>query len=743
MIAAVYLLTLTIAGILVVTRFMPKAPVMVRIAGGFLAGIVFSGWITYACAYGLHSATSDSLLIGLIVSIAVNVAVISALSLRFRLSDYKLAPLEIVLIGLALVFSFWLMNQRLMVQTDQPGDPLVVSSNTWGDTALHVALSKSFSQGDNYPTEYPFYAHEPIRYHFGYDFFAGALQEGGFSVQWAFNLPGALGFTAMMIMLFALARFLFAGYGGGTRNPGSLRNFGVWTGLVAVALLMTNSSFAFIRYFDQFDNAGLSFTDALDPNGGAGTSALGWWHLNRYLALGPYDVGQGVDIISLFNTPNVYLTQTHLIIGMAIVLFVAFGLVQPLRNGHPLTPLRGGFLGVLFGLCFWINGVLYIAVGVFFASLLIVFAGFAAYRHAEKGDSQELAVEFGRHFWTKTKEYAWFFVPGLLLAIPQVYWLNGNSFAASGDVSTHIGYLVCSGNAGCHGVDGSGNAQMDLLSLHDWGKFVEYWWYNAGLAIPLMMLAMIWGSRSDRKIFFAAMMVFVFASTVQLSRDLGGHNHKVINLWENLVDPFVAFGLVGLWNVSADQVKVLGSKIDGRVVSYTAKAVVPIVFFFLVFSGLLDFMTIKNDFKVAVYGERQPSIDWIDENLPRDAVFLTVWGDLYTSPTMAGRRVYLGYDPWVGSAGYDANTRKDREAQMYGATDKASACTLLTQEGIDYVEIGHDERQKASTLNLNEGLYVTNFTVAGSVEEQRGGQPETVTYYDVAASCSDAAVTAR
>jgi hypothetical protein len=739
LISAVYLLTLTIAGILAVTRFMPKAPVMVRIPGGFLAGIVVSAWITYAVAYAFSSATDESLLIGMVVAIGFNVAVISALSLRFRLSDYRLAPLEIILIGLAILFSFWLMDQRLTVDQSNPEEPLVVSANTWGDTALHVALSKSFSQGDNYPTEYPFYANEPIRYHFGYDFFAGALQEGGFSVLWSFNLPGALGFAAMMMLLFALGRILFSGYGGGTKNPGSLRNFGVWTGIVAVCLLLTNSSFAYIRYFETFDDAGLSFRDALDPTGG-GEQVQGWWELGRYLALGPYDVGQGVDIISLFNTPNVYLTQTHLIVGMALVLFVAFGLVQPLRNGHPLTPMRGAFLGVIFGLSFWINGVLYISVGVFFAALLIVFAGFAAYRHAERGERDQFTVEFGRHFWAKTKEYAWFFVPGMLLAIPQVFWLNGNSLSSDGAVRTHFGYLVCSAyDAGCHGVDGNGNAEMDLLSLHDWGKFVEYWWLNAGLAIPLMVLAMIWGSRSDRKIFFAAMMVFVFASTVQLSRDLGGHNHKVINLWENLVDPFVAFGLVGLWNVSVDQVRFLGSKIDGRVVSYTAKAIVPIVFLFLVLSGLLDFMTIKNDFKIAVYGERQPSIDWIDENLPRDAVILSVWGELYTSPTMAGRRVYLGYDPWAGSAGYDANIRKELSGQMYGAQDKATACALLQQEEIDYVEIGEDERRAASRLNLNEGLYVSSFTPAGSVDEPRG----TVTYYDVAASCGDAAVAAR
>ena len=129
MISAVYLLTLTIAGVLAVTRFMPRAPVMVRLPGGFLAGIVVSGWITYVVAFATSSATNESLLIGMFATIALNVAFISALSLRFKLRDYRLAPLEIVLIGLALVFSFWLMDQRLTIDDT---DTLAVSANTWG-----------------------------------------------------------------------------------------------------------------------------------------------------------------------------------------------------------------------------------------------------------------------------------------------------------------------------------------------------------------------------------------------------------------------------------------------------------------------------------------------------------------------------------------------------------------------------------------------------------------------------------
>jgi hypothetical protein len=143
-------------------------------------------------------------------------------------------------------------------------------------------------------------------------------------------------------------------------------------------------------------------------------------------------------------------------------------------------------------------------------------------------------------------------------------------------------------------------------------------------------------------------------------------------------------------------------------------------------------MTIKNDFKVEVFGDKTPAVEWIDENLPRDAVFLTAWGELYIAPNLAGRGVYLGYDPWVASAGYDAETRRQRTAEMYGASDKTSACRLLLQEAIDYVQIGPQE-ETSGRFPLNAALFERDFIAAGSADQSGG----IATYYDVAASCAD------
>jgi hypothetical protein len=114
-------------------------------------------------------------------------------------------------------------------------------------------------------------------------------------------------------------------------------------------------------------------------------------------------------------------------------------------------------IGVLFGLSFWLNGVLYIAAGIFFGALLTIFAASGAFRHAQRSPPDSRINEFVREFVRWTRMASWFIVPGLLLAVPQAVWLNGG-IESNGGFRTHIGYLVCSSpNAGCHGLDGQGN----------------------------------------------------------------------------------------------------------------------------------------------------------------------------------------------------------------------------------------------------------------------------------------------
>src|SRR4030095_16131070 len=79
----------------------------------------------------------------------------------------------------------------------------------WSDFAQNLPLMKSFSRGHNFPTEYPHFIGEPIRYPFLFWFQAGNLEFLGLNLAWALNLLSVLSLFAMLVLLMTLGELLF------------------------------------------------------------------------------------------------------------------------------------------------------------------------------------------------------------------------------------------------------------------------------------------------------------------------------------------------------------------------------------------------------------------------------------------------------------------------------------------------------------------------------------------------------
>jgi hypothetical protein len=230
-----------------------------------------------------------------------------------------------------------------------------------------------------------------------------------------------------------------------------------------------------------------------------------------------------------------------------------------------------------------------------------------------------------------------------------------------------------------------------------------------------LVLAACWCRKVDRKLFVGVMSIFVIGNLVAFGRELGGHNHKVFNLWEILANLFAAYALVRLITWIWARRPALAAAVE------TGSAVL------LLASGVLDYLTLKNDPRYEVFGDRLPAMTWISSHTDPDAVFLTAYGEVYTLPTLAGRRVYLGgFEPWTVIMGYDSKPRESRIAQIYGAPDKATACEALRGTGVDYIEYGYPERD-TTQYQPNTSLFPGDFT--------RVYADNSFAFYDVAASC--------
>ena len=180
---------------------------------------------------------------------------------------------------------------------------LYAGATVFSDFAPHTALIRSFSHGRNFPTEYPMFSGDGIRYHFLFLFLTGNLEFLGLRIDLAFNLLGALGLVAFCLLLGSLAVLL-------------VRRRSVF--LVAPMLLFLRSSLAFLttmaRMLRESDGNPLGVFVGLLVN-------------HRFIGDTPYE-NWGLWAV------NVYGNQRHLLWGFAVLLLALF-LLLPLWRKAP------------------------------------------------------------------------------------------------------------------------------------------------------------------------------------------------------------------------------------------------------------------------------------------------------------------------------------------------------------------------------------------------------------------------
>ena len=170
-----------------------------------------------------------------------------------QLRKHKLDLFLLLMFGL---FSWWLFDKSFGY--DSVTNAFIIARHQVGDFALHLSLIRSFSWGNNFPPELPYFAGEPLPYHYLFDLLVGLLERVGVRIDMAFNGLSILFFSALLFLIYKLPQVIFA--------KSRL------LGLLSVVLFLGNSSLAFISYFVQ---NGLSLSKL--------------WFLPDYLHMGPFD----------------------------------------------------------------------------------------------------------------------------------------------------------------------------------------------------------------------------------------------------------------------------------------------------------------------------------------------------------------------------------------------------------------------------------------------------------------------
>lgn len=199
-------------------------------------------------------------------------------SLREELAYKRPDRREIIFFSILLAFVTWIMFYVFHMNNGY----LYSGFTVYGDYAPHTAMMRSFSYGNNFPTQYPHFGGEDIKYHFMFQFLVGNLEYLGLRIDIAYNLVSILSLVGFWVMLYSLAK----------RITGTFAS-----GVLAVIFMLFRSGTAFFRFAWEHIQAG-DLLQTLSEN----TSFIGYTTNENW---------------GLWNF-NVYLNQRHLPFGMLL-----------------------------------------------------------------------------------------------------------------------------------------------------------------------------------------------------------------------------------------------------------------------------------------------------------------------------------------------------------------------------------------------------------------------------------------
>lgn len=389
---------------------------------------------------------------------------------------------RVLVILFSIIFSAAIMCSTFSYKDNS----IVIGTKIWSDFWANIPLIRSFSFGDNIPPEYPLFPGERIRYHFLFFFLVGMLERIGIRIDIALNILSIIGFSGMMIGIYALAKHF---------------SHSKIAGWLALILFIFNSSFSWIYYLDRGINTLPEIVTYSD-----------------YPSHGPYDD----SVVSGFWKLNVYVNQRHLAFAFAILAFSVWSIVYSKSKYWK-------FLGI-----FLLISLSWLHKAVLLMAFLVLGAMFLTQQKKRKIILGAILVTValslpGIQYLNGngvTTEKAISFHPGFIYNATS--W-HEFSFHLSNFQKWLVYWLL----------------NLGILPLT---AFLGWIWFTLETIAPkkgLKKLIAFW--QSDRVVWFGvAVTIFAIANLFQFASDLGT-NHKFINFTQIIFSVYSACLLWKLW----------------------------------------------------------------------------------------------------------------------------------------------------------------------------------------------------
>jgi len=692
MLALIYFALAACVGDFLCRRFYQFESVAHRCAAAILVGLLVSSWFTYLGGLAFFW-TSRPLLWANLLFFVGSLALLSWPKWKGKIvkrtpeeSCLKRSNLYLprprgssiadwLLIAGYIVLVSWMM----FASFNSKGGKLQIANPEYSDFGPNTALIQSFAVGHNFPTEYPHFSGDRIRYHFLFYFQAGNLEFLGLDPAWSLNLLSITTLVAMLIIVMTLGEVLFNSRAVG--RLGSLLFF-FFGSLSYVPFLQKQAS---VRSAIQAITHQREYLHTIFPYRG---EAWGTWSQVTYLNQRHFASAIGILLLVLvflvirYRAAAAKRAEARAATETMTALPNGLPHTSPISVSNPIGPqdfreskieppsvsvaiqsteetlITAGpviatlrpfiFSGVLLGLLPMWNSAVFIAAAAILGLLFILCP--------LRPQMLALAVTAG------------------LIALPQMLFLGTGSGRAHMPKLLHWGYTI------------------DHPTLANVAKYLGF---TFGFKWLLIALALVFATNLQRRFFLAFLSLIAVAFSFQFTIEVLA-NQKFIHIWVIIANLFVAFAVWRLWRLS-----VAGTTLPGK---FTAIAATLLI----IPGGIIDFFPIHNTGWSEVAYRNDPLIDWLNKNTtPRD-IFLS---DRFVNHPilMAGRRVFYGWPYYAWSAGYNASNRDRVYTELFENRDPWKVYRLLKENGISYVAYDNAVRQAQFIKRPNQELYATYF----------------------------------
>ena len=547
---------------------------------------------------------------------------------------------ELILFGLLAAFITYMMFYVFYMKEGILYSGLTV----YGDYAPHTAMIRSFSMGNNFPTQYPHYGGADVKYHFMFQFLAGNLEYLGMRMDVAYNIVSLTSLTGFLMLLYQLA----------LRITGKM-----CCGVLTIFLFFFRSGMAFFRFAWEHIQAG-NLLETLTEN----VSFIGYTTNENW---------------GLWNF-NVYLNQRHLAFGLLMVTLALYLFMDWLETGtmheekgfvwmkERLFSKEGWrsrnleqalLMGLFLGLCAFWNGAAVIGG-------LLILCGFAVFSDGKLDYLIMAAVTiFFSYLQTKI------FISGSAMS-PQIY----------------LGFL----------------AEDKTV----WGVVKYLFWMSGVFFLGLLVLVWFMRRRERAILLgfiFPTIFAFVLLMTPDINVN---HKYIMIsyafltifwawticNFWTGervkrnvkIADERKTEDIENEIKKETSQSDVKTGR-DRKIRKFAGKVLAAILTICLSITGIYDFAVIVKGNgpgrRVAVNMNSDLTC-WLAEHLDKNDLLLTPEYSM-NEVTMSGVMLYCGWPYYAWSAGYDTNYRAAQAVTIYTTSDSETLKSTVKQEKITYI----------------------------------------------------------